>query len=318
MVPYTCGLEAVIRTSWSNQNPCHRFYGCLTLEVIKNGNKVLKSTVRTSEETYEPTLVEEKLDKRNEMKARGTLLMALPNKDQQKFHSYQDEKLLMEAIEKIISRTNEADTTSSEVSTAHTQDTIVNSTYVDNLSDAMICAFLEEMDLHWEMAMLKIRARRFMKRTGKNLDIKGQRIGFDKSKVECFNCHKMATFARECRAPKNQDNWRGLLQVLSLSMYVDVISNIEPSDVKIVKTIDVNHKGMFNTEEPKPVIKNNFSPPIIKDWHSDDESEVEILPTVEVKNVKPSVEKIKSIKTARETVKSDKSLKQHKHHPRGN
>ncbi|GJZ19656.1 hypothetical protein Tco_0556246 [Tanacetum coccineum] len=34
------------------------------------------------------------------MKARGTLLMALPNKDQLKFHSYKDAKLLMEAIEK--------------------------------------------------------------------------------------------------------------------------------------------------------------------------------------------------------------------------
>ncbi|GJV35481.1 hypothetical protein Tco_1407958 [Tanacetum coccineum] len=43
---------------------------------------------------------EEKQDRRNEMKARGTLLMALPNKDQLKFHSYKDAKLLMEAIEK--------------------------------------------------------------------------------------------------------------------------------------------------------------------------------------------------------------------------
>nr|GEY24502.1 hypothetical protein [Tanacetum cinerariifolium] len=34
------------------------------------------------------------------MKARGTLLMALSNKDQLKFHSYPDAKLLMEAIEK--------------------------------------------------------------------------------------------------------------------------------------------------------------------------------------------------------------------------
>nr|GEV76089.1 hypothetical protein [Tanacetum cinerariifolium] len=38
-------------------------------EVIKNGNKVLKRTVRTSEETYEPTSAEEKLDRRNEMKS---------------------------------------------------------------------------------------------------------------------------------------------------------------------------------------------------------------------------------------------------------
>nr|GEW54190.1 hypothetical protein [Tanacetum cinerariifolium] len=34
----------------------------------------------------------------------------------------------------------------------------------------------------------------------------GRRIGFDKSKVECFNYHKNGHFARECRALKNQDN----------------------------------------------------------------------------------------------------------------
>nr|GFA21964.1 hypothetical protein [Tanacetum cinerariifolium] len=53
-------------------------------EVIKNGNKVLKKTIGTVEQIYEPTSVEEKLDMKNEMKARGTLLMALPNKDQLK------------------------------------------------------------------------------------------------------------------------------------------------------------------------------------------------------------------------------------------
>ncbi|GJY97698.1 ribonuclease H-like domain-containing protein, partial [Tanacetum coccineum] len=31
-------------------------------------------------------------------------------------------------------------------------------------------------------------------------------IGFDKSKVECYNCHKRRHFARECRASRNQDN----------------------------------------------------------------------------------------------------------------
>nr|GFA81295.1 hypothetical protein [Tanacetum cinerariifolium] len=46
------------------------------------------------------------------------------------------------------------------------------------------------------------------------------------------------------------------------SVFVDVISNIALSDVK---TIDVNHKGVFSTKEPKCVMHNNFSPPIIED-----------------------------------------------------
>ncbi|GKC44333.1 ribonuclease H-like domain-containing protein [Tanacetum coccineum] len=195
------------------------------LEVILNGNKVLKITVGEVEQEYEPTSAEEKQDRRNEIKARGTLLMALPNKDQLKFHSYKDAKLLMEAIEKRYggnkeskkiyepeltgssitsqnlqnvacvssnntnsnnnnSSTNEADNTAYGVSAAHTQS---NPTSGDNLRDAVI-------------------SRRFIKRTGRKLDVNGQRVGFDRSKVECYNCHKNGHFARECRAPRNQEN----------------------------------------------------------------------------------------------------------------
>nr|GEY38777.1 hypothetical protein [Tanacetum cinerariifolium]GEY39078.1 hypothetical protein [Tanacetum cinerariifolium] len=149
-------------------------------EVIKNGNKVLKRTVGTVEQIYEPTSVEEKLDRKNEMKARGTLLMALLNKDLLKLQKLisqleiQDtETISLDDLynnikiyePKLIvssstnqnpqnmafvssnsansrSITNEADNTAYEVSTAHTKDNTINSTSVDNLSDAMIYAFL--------------------------------------------------------------------------------------------------------------------------------------------------------------------------------
>nr|GEZ71870.1 hypothetical protein [Tanacetum cinerariifolium] len=63
---------------------------------------------------------------------------------------------------------------------------------------------LEEMDLRWQMAMLTIRARRFLQKTRRNLDDNRVRtMGFDMSKVECYNYYRKGHFARECRSPKD-------------------------------------------------------------------------------------------------------------------
>ncbi|GKD34252.1 hypothetical protein Tco_1249761 [Tanacetum coccineum] len=103
------------------------------------------------------------------------------------------------------SSTNEVVNTAHEVSTTSTQVNATNSTNIDNLSDAVIYD-MEEMDLRWKMAMLTIRARRFLKNTGRTFTINGNdTIGFDKSKVECYNCHKRGHFSRKGRALRNQD-----------------------------------------------------------------------------------------------------------------
>nr|GEW48503.1 hypothetical protein [Tanacetum cinerariifolium] len=97
---------------------------------------------------------------------------------------------------------------------------------VDTLSDAVIYSFfasqsnspqldnddlkpidaddLEEMDVKLQMAMLTMRARRFLQRIGRNLRAnETTSIRFDMSKVECYNCHMRGHFARECRSPKD-------------------------------------------------------------------------------------------------------------------
>ncbi|GKB67534.1 ribonuclease H-like domain-containing protein [Tanacetum coccineum] len=78
-----------------------------------------------------------------------------------------------------------------------------NSANTDSMSDAIDADDLEEMDLKLQMAMLTMRARRFLNKTGRKISANGsETIGFNKSKVECYNCHKRGHFARECKALK--------------------------------------------------------------------------------------------------------------------
>nr|GEW47248.1 hypothetical protein [Tanacetum cinerariifolium] len=253
-------------------------------EVILNGNSPIPTRVVDGVvQPIVPTTAEQSLAKKNELKARGTLLMALPDKCQLKFNIHKDAKSLMEAIKKRFGgnketkKRNKADLedqslddffknlkiyeaeVKSSSSTSHTTQNIAfvssqntNSTNesvsvvpsvtaastqapayilpnVDNLSDAVIYSFfasqsnipqldsddlkqiddddLEEMDLKWQMAMLTMRARRFLQRTRKNLGSnETTSIGFDMSKVECNNCIRRGYFARECRSPKDTKN----------------------------------------------------------------------------------------------------------------
>nr|GFA07559.1 ribonuclease H-like domain-containing protein [Tanacetum cinerariifolium] len=70
-------------------------------EVILNGDSPAPTRVVDGVlQPVAPTTAEQRLARKNELKARGTLLMALPDKHQLKFNSHKDAKILMKAIEK--------------------------------------------------------------------------------------------------------------------------------------------------------------------------------------------------------------------------
>ncbi|GJY27910.1 putative ribonuclease H-like domain-containing protein [Tanacetum coccineum] len=65
---------------------------------------------------------------------------------------------------------------------------------------------LEEMDLKWQVAMISIRLKKFNNKSGRKIHFDSKEpVGFDKTKVECYNCHKTGYFVRECRSKRSQD-----------------------------------------------------------------------------------------------------------------
>nr|GEU33529.1 putative ribonuclease H-like domain-containing protein [Tanacetum cinerariifolium] len=170
-------------------------------EVILNGDSPIPTRVIDGVvQPVAPTIVEQRLDRKNELKARGTLLMASPDKHRLKFNIHKDAKSLMEAIEKRFGGNKETKKvqktllkqqyenftgTISVVTSVSAASTKVPATAllnVDTLSDDVITPYLLVN----------------LTRTRRNLGANGTTsIGFDMSNVECYNCHRRGHFASE-------------------------------------------------------------------------------------------------------------------------
>nr|GEU58922.1 ribonuclease H-like domain-containing protein [Tanacetum cinerariifolium] len=218
-------------------------------KVILNGDSLVPTRVIEGlVQPVAPTTAKQRLARKNELKAYGTLVMDVPDKHQLKFNIHKDAKTLMEAIEKRFGGNKETkkvqktlmkqqfenftgsrsesldqihdrlqkiicqleilrESLSQEDINLNTNELISVAASVSAVSvKTHVFAFpnidaddLEEMDLKWQMAMLTVRARQFIQRIKRNLrENVPTSMGFDMSRVECYNYHKKGHFTREC------------------------------------------------------------------------------------------------------------------------
>nr|GEZ44778.1 hypothetical protein [Tanacetum cinerariifolium] len=215
-------------------------------EVILNGDSPVPTRIVEGViQPVAPTTAEQKLARKNEMKARDTLLMALPDKhylpsewkthtliwrnkadlEEQSLDDLFNSHKIYEAEVKLSSSTStttqnmafvfssNTDSTTDSISAAASASAVCAKMHVLQLDNEDLKQIdvddLEEMDLRWQMAM---RARRFLQKTCQNLRANGPTsMGFDMSKVECYNCHRKGYFARECRVIKQRRSLPTLL-----------------------------------------------------------------------------------------------------------
>nr|GEZ70977.1 ribonuclease H-like domain-containing protein [Tanacetum cinerariifolium] len=241
-----------------------------------------------------PTTTEHRLARKNELKARGTLLMALPDKHQLKFTIHKDAKNLMEAIEKwfggnketkkvqktLLKQQYENFTGSisviASISATSTKVPVFALSNVDTLSNVVIYSFFASQS-------------NYPQRTGRDLrENRPTSIGFDMSKVECYNCHKKRHFARECRSPKDtRRNVSTEPQRRNVPVETSTLNVLFHSVmVWAAMTRSFRHKNnqpaMPSWHSPPkvlPVLTMRPSVPIIKDWVSDSEDESEAEPS---------------------------------------
>nr|GEX65597.1 hypothetical protein [Tanacetum cinerariifolium] len=232
--------------------------------------------------------------------------------------------------------TNRAVNTAQPVNAAFgvsTADTQVNTYNIDNLSDAVICAFmasqpsspqlvnkdleqihpddLKEMDLRWQMAMLTMRARRKLEVALKEKE--GIQLTVDKlenaskSLNKLIDCH----IVDNCKKGLRYENYNAVPHP-----YTRNFMYLKP-DLSYIGLDEFANKPVVenkSSEEVTKAVRKNPDAPIVEDWVSDEEKENVTQPKIVMKTVKHSIPKIEFVKPRQQEKKAMKTVKKNDHH----
>ncbi|GJU32004.1 putative ribonuclease H-like domain-containing protein [Tanacetum coccineum] len=250
--------------------------------------------------------------------------------------------------------TNEAVNTAHGVFIASTQVNSANFININKLSDAVICSLfasqpnspqlthedlqqiypddIKEMDLRWQMAMLTIRARGFLKNTRRKLTVNdNETIGFDKSKVKrsvpvetttsttLVSCDGLGGNDWSYQAEEGSNY--ALMAYSSLSSESEIVDNCKKG-LGYEKYNAVSPPYIGNFMPPTPNLSftglDEFvNKPVVKNRKSDEE----VSKVVKKFDDSPIIEdgcQIQQEKTARKSVKQVEKHRQNTHSPRGN
>nr|GEY89199.1 ribonuclease H-like domain-containing protein [Tanacetum cinerariifolium] len=181
------------------------------------------------------TLTAEDMQKRkNDVKARTTLLLYLPDEHQLRFSKYKTAQELWAAILKtfggneatkktkknLLKQQSDLDTMSLDDLYNHlkvyecevqkkSEPNPQNMAFISLAKHSKGNEDVNTASVSTASTNVLTASANIRKKTEKKISIQGIDVaGFHKLKVECFNCHKMGHFARECRAPRSQDRGR--------------------------------------------------------------------------------------------------------------
>nr|GFA00864.1 ribonuclease H-like domain-containing protein [Tanacetum cinerariifolium] len=173
------------------------------------------------------TTAKEKAQRRLEVKAKSTLMMTIPIEHQLKFHSIKDAKKLLEAVEKrfeMLDQTfdrlqklvSQLELLEEKLSQEDVNQKLLRSLSPEWTTHVVVWRNKADLDtismddLYDNLKVYEQEVKGISSSSSITQNMltvnRNETIAFDKSKVECYNCYKRRHFARECRAPRNQDN----------------------------------------------------------------------------------------------------------------